>query len=263
MTMLEALGLSARLCGILAVVQSLEFLALYKTYSDSGIWKWVDLKKELSSSSQILASVFGLFMRPRMFFIWNVIRIVAGVALFFKAHFALLLFLLVLHFVTLIRWRGTFNGGSDYMNVIVLGGCTLAFAFPENFYVVMGALSYISFQLSLSYFKAGYLKVLEPSWRSGTALTDFVNNPSYQQNRVSRFLAQAPGVMFVLTWMVLLFEVLFPLSVLSPSMSLGFIGFAGLFHLGNVYLFGLNRFFWSWLSAYPCFYFVSLYLHSL
>ena len=47
----------------------------------------------------------------------------------------------------------------------------------------------------------------------------------------------------VLLWMTSI-ESTARLLIFSPSL-------ATLFHLGNALLFGLNRFFWIWLAAYP------------
>jgi hypothetical protein len=36
-----------------------------------------------------------------------------------------------------------------------------------------------------------------------------------------------------------------------PHMAAAYLGVAAVFHFGNFLVFGLNRFFWSWISAYP------------
>ena len=47
------------------------------------------------------------------------------------------------------------------------------------------------------------------------------------------------------------FELLFPLCLLTqPTLIVG-LGIAATFHFANACLFGLNRFFWIWLAAYP------------
>jgi hypothetical protein len=49
----------------------------------------------------------------------------------------------------------------------------------------------------------------------------------------------------------MLFELVFPLALLSPQALVIGLGLAVLFHFVNACLFGLNRFFWIWLAAYP------------
>jgi hypothetical protein len=47
------------------------------------------------------------------------------------------------------------------------------------------------------------------------------------------------------------FEVLFPLALLHPLALYAGLVIAATFHLANAFLFGLNRFFWIWICAYP------------
>ena len=49
----------------------------------------------------------------------------------------------------------------------------------------------------------------------------------------------------------MLFELLFPLSLLTASSLYVALVIAASFHLANACLFGLNRFFWIWIAAYP------------
>jgi hypothetical protein len=54
-----------------------------------------------------------------------------------------------------------------------------------------------------------------------------------------------------MSWGVMGFEVLMPIAVLHPvALKVG-LAIAGCFHLANALLFGLNRFFWIWIAAYP------------
>jgi hypothetical protein len=53
------------------------------------------------------------------------------------------------------------------------------------------------------------------------------------------------------SWMVMLFEVLFPLSFLNSTTLMLALAVAISFHVANACLFGLNRFVWFWIAAYP------------
>jgi hypothetical protein len=54
-----------------------------------------------------------------------------------------------------------------------------------------------------------------------------------------------------MSWAVMLFEIAFPLTLISqPTLMVG-LALAAVFHLANACLFGLNRFFWTWLAVYP------------
>ena len=49
----------------------------------------------------------------------------------------------------------------------------------------------------------------------------------------------------------MLFELLFPLALLDAGYLKAALVIAGLFHLVNGCVFGLNRFLWIWIAAYP------------
>jgi len=66
-----------------------------------------------------------------------------------------------------------------------------------------------------------------------------------------RALAGRPRLLLAASWAVMLFELLFPLALLHPAALVAALAGAALFHLANALLFGLNRFFWVWLAAYP------------
>ena len=52
-------------------------------------------------------------------------------------------------------------------------------------------------------------------------------------------------------WAVMVFELVFPLALFSQPALFIALGLAMLFHLANAYFFGLNRFVFAWLAAYP------------
>lgn len=54
-----------------------------------------------------------------------------------------------------------------------------------------------------------------------------------------------------MSWAVMLFELVFPLALVSQPTLIAALTIAALFHLANACLFGLNRFFWTWIAVYP------------
>jgi hypothetical protein len=54
-----------------------------------------------------------------------------------------------------------------------------------------------------------------------------------------------------MSWAVISFELLFPLALLTHLTLIIGLAIAAIFHFANACLFGLNRFFWIWLAAYP------------
>ena len=138
------------------------------------------------------------------------------------------------------RSRGSYNGGSDSMLLVVLAALALARLGQPR-----AGMAYAAAQLTLSYVLAGLAKLRDEHWRRGTALPILVALPHYDvPPRLAALLARARMASFGM----LAFELSFPLAFAWPWPFLA-IGLA--FHLTNAIAFGLNRFLWAWLAAYP------------
>lgn len=157
----------------------------------------------------------------------------------------LLLALLILH-----RFKGPYNGGADRMGLLVLVCLCLAHFAPTPYWQEI-AFGYLALQLVLSYFISGWVKVMNADWRSGRALCDVFQFSTYPVSESLRQLAHSPRLLFVMSWSVILFELLFPLSLLSVESLVMALVIASCFHFANACIFGLNRFFWIWIAAYP------------
>lgn len=158
--------------------------------------------------------------------------------------------LLVVACVLLYRFQGPYNGGSDCMSILVLLCLYLSHIAPSPFWQQL-ALGYLAFQLTFSYFQSGYIKIINADWRSGQALADVFAITAYPVSEHARRWAKSPQLMFVMSWSVIVFELLFPLSFLNHYTLILALAIAAMFHLANACLFGLNRFFWIWPAAYP------------
>ena len=145
------------------------------------------------------------------------------------------------------------------MTLLVLGASWVARVSGPNSRAATGALAYVALQLCLSYFIAGMVKLKQRDWRSGRALLDFAVADYYDVPVRFQNLLRSRGLSWVASWGVLAFECLFPLALLNPKICLGFIGAGVMFQGLNVYVFGLNRFLWTWGAAYPALYGWSVY----
>ena len=110
---------------------------------------------------------------------------------------------------------------------------------------------YLAAQLVLSYFMSGWVKVVNPAWRNGDALADVFAYSAYPVADSLRGWAQSPRLLCAMGWAVMGFELAFPLALLQPGLLAVALAIAASFHAANACLFGLNRFLWAWLSAYP------------
>ena len=158
--------------------------------------------------------------------------------------------LLMTSIILIKRFRGPYNGGSDTMSILVLICLWLYHIAPSRWWQEI-ALGYLALQLTISYFQAGWVKVVNPEWRSGKALGEVFAFTAYPVSESLRALAGKPRKLFIASWVVILGELLFPLALLNKTALIIALSFAACFHLANAILFGLNRFFWSWLAAYP------------
>ncbi len=53
------------------------------------------------------------------------------------------------------------------------------------------------------------------------------------------------------SWAILVFELAFPLAFASPIACTVLLCMGAAFHVANAITFGLNRFLWAWIAAYP------------
>ncbi len=148
------------------------------------------------------------------------------------------------------RFQGPYNGGSDRMGHLIICCLCLVHFIPTVQWqeYIFG---YLALQLILSYFIAGWVKIMNPEWRNGRALQDVFSFSAYPTSESLRELANKPKLLWVASWSVILFEIAFPLTLINqPALMIGLI-IAAIFHFANACLFGFNRFFWVWLAAYP------------
>ncbi|MEP0941458.1 MAG: HTTM domain-containing protein [Rhizobiaceae bacterium] len=166
------------------------------------------------------------------------------------ASFGALMALAAMSLLLLHRFQGPYNGGSDRMGILILWCLLFVHIAPSPFWQA-AAFGYLAVQLSLSYFVSGWVKLLNPEWRSGRALQDVFQFSTYPVSENLRRLYQRPELCWAMSWAVILFELLLPIALAHPSLLIIALTIAALFHLANACLFGLNRFIWIWLAAYP------------
>jgi len=158
--------------------------------------------------------------------------------------------LFILGVAMLVRFQGPYNGGADRMSLLILSCLCLAHFLPVLQWREL-AFGYLAIQFILSYFISGWVKVINPEWRNGQALVDVFNFSAYPVSESLRGLADSPRLLLFMSWSVIIFELVFPLSMLSSiTMTIALV-IAASFHFANACLFGLNRFFWIWIAAYP------------
>jgi hypothetical protein len=256
-----ALAWTERLTALALALQTVELLQLRRAWSDDGIWRWALLAPEHRLLVAPLRWLLSRLLPARPFAVLLWLRLLAALALGAGAGGGLAPLLLVTQVAIGVRFRGTFNGGSDTFSVVLLAALSLAQLLAAHALAQKAALLYIAVQLTLSYFIAGAAKLQHAEWRSGRALASFVGSGRYGAPR--RLVRALDGKvrLAVLSYGVLGFECGFPLAWSGPRASGVFIGLGLCFHLGTWLLFGLNRFVFVWLAAYPALCWSSQWVH--
>jgi hypothetical protein len=201
----------------------------------------------LAFLQQSAEHVFGS-RDARSLFFWRAVMSI-GLLLGYYSEWTLLAMsahsLLILN-----RYQGPYNGGSDRMGLLILYCLCLSRWLPEGL-PKEAAFGYLGFQVIVSYFVSGQVKIINRDWRNGQALQDVFSFSTYPVAESLRALAKRPRLLWAASWAVMLFEVLFPLSFLNSTTLIWALVVGMAFHVANACLFGLNRFVWFWIAAYP------------
>jgi hypothetical protein len=158
--------------------------------------------------------------------------------------------LLLLGMAILYRFQGPYNGGSDRMSLLLLC-CLLLFRLAPMRGWQEIAVGYLAVQVVLSYAIAGWVKLANPEWRNGRAMSDVLQFSVYPVSESIRSWSRLPRLLTCMSWALILFELCFPLAFLDDVALKIALLIAAMFHLANACLFGLNRFLWVWIAAYP------------
>ena len=233
------------------LLQTVEYLRIERL---DTVGDWSVQRLEVPDSPRAARALLDLLLQPLPYRMLLLARlglalwlIVGGLAL----GGALLLFGIAL--VLLMRWRGAFNGGSDFMTLVVLSGGLIAHvvgAWTHPEWGWQAGLWYISIHAISSYFMSGWVKLKHAHWRSGQALTIFLNGAIHGPLPPDSWFRK-PWLARLSAWSFILWECAFPLALSGPAQAQAMCAVAGVFHFLVFWFFGLNRFFWAWVTCFP------------
>lgn len=247
MTMEASLLLTTRLLAFNMLLQAIEIFILSRRTDFQHIWSYAnlssDLEKGLPLPKSLVRFLFSISSLQKI----TLLQIGLACALFFHAHALVAFFLFLTHLIICIRFRGSFNGGSDMMTFIVLTGVLIAsLGYPKV------GLIYIATHALYSYFKAGLAKAKHREWWNGKALPVFLSRSLFPEiGKFSAKLTEKPVSSKILGWLTIGFEFAALGLLVIPELTQLYLALAIVFHLVIYFSFGLNRFFWIWLSAWP------------
>jgi len=240
-----------------ALVQTIEYLHMGHAMNGSGLWVWRIQRADIPGAA--LRQLFDALFAQPVFktLLWA--RLLALLSLALQGSGLMnVAFLFITHVVVLIRWRGAFNGGSDFMTLVVLTGLLLAqlilnvteASSAHTDLAWRACFWYIAIQSITSYFVSGSVKLLRPEWRNGQALTIFLNAAIHGPLPEKHWLRQR-WLARLASWGFILWECAAPLVLLEQRWAVLFCLMAALFHFLVFWYFGLNRFFWAWVASFP------------
>jgi hypothetical protein len=262
MTFSTALFLTKTLLCFALVLQAIEIyrLAFNKTFQK--IWSFEILKPELEQGLPLPNFLIGNLFSIKALKLIALLQITLAICGFFVSYPLVFAGLFATHLLICIRFRGLFNGGSDMMTSVLLTGVLISISSSQGHIQKLG-LIYICLHSAFSYFKAGLVKVIQKDWRRGLAIPGFLQRSIYPDMKsLSAGLYARPRLSFLLSWGTLLFELAVPAIFMNVHWAMAYFGFVVAFHYINYLTFGLNRFFWVWLAAWPSILFVVTFVHS-
>jgi hypothetical protein len=234
-----ALDWMTRLAALAVAVAALELLVVRRALSDNGVFAWPILRRD---HTRLAGFVFAY--RPTVVIL--ALQLASAIALPWLDHPAPAWIAFVTSLAISVRFRGSYNGGSDSMLLVVTLSLAIAHTWPEHARI---ALAYCAVQLVLSYVLAGIAKLRDPAWRTGRALAILVELPQYRvPHRLVGFVSRLSRFG---SWAILAFEIAVPLAFMSSLACTIVLAIGAAFHVANAVVFGLDRFLWTWLAAYP------------
>ena len=243
MSFATAIEWISRLSSLATAIAALELIVVHRAWSERGVYAWSVLRRDYSQFGARLAGL--VFATPGMWLLLAV-QLASALALPWLAQPVWPWLAFATTLAIAVRFRGTYNGGSDAMLLVGLLGLAIARSgAPEV------GLGYIAAQLVLSYVLAGVAKLREPRWRDGSALVALVALPTYNVPPGLIAVLARPALARIAGFGLLAFELGFPIALVDPTACRLLLALAVLFHLGNAVVFGLNRFLWAWLAAFP------------
>lgn len=256
MSFATAILLTKTLLCFALLLQAIEIYRLIFNKAFQKIWSFEVLQQDLEQGLPLPNFLIRhLFSIKSLKFI-TLLQIAMSISGFAVSYPFVFVILFVTHLLICIRFRGSFNGGSDMMTFVLLTGVIISLSSSQAHIQKLG-LIYICLHSVYSYFKAGLVKVIQKDWRSGQAIPGFLQRSLYPEMKsLAQWLYAKPRLSFLLSWITLCFELAIPTIFMSRHWAIVYFSCAMIFHYINYLAFGLNRFFWAWLAAWPSIYFV-------
>jgi len=242
------------LTALSVLIQCAELLRVQAGDAPLAPWPWSIQRDDLKGASSPVRALFDWLYQPTVLRLQILLHALAAASLpAWGATIPAALFLLVSQVLISIRFRGAFNGGSDFMTLVVLMGIAVgAVATPWTGPTLawQAGLWVISIQALSSYFLSGTVKLRYAGWRNGRALPALLDGGIHGPLDPHSPLRRRHVATFS-SWAFILWEAAFPLAMIDPRITTFWCAIGMVFHFLVWWYFGLNRFFWAWLATFP------------
>lgn len=248
MSLTAALLFTTHLLCFAMALQASEIMQMFRNKNFYMVWSFENLKEQLESGLPLTRFLTAKLFSLAGFKVVVLIQLFLSIIGFFAPSPFVFAGLFLTHLLINIRFRGTVNGGSDMMTFVLLTGVLISF--------IEGAeklgLIYICIHTLYSYFKAGFVKLVSSDWKNGLALPNFLARSLFADIVfLSKKLQALPLLSKVLCWSVLFFELSVVMLPFFRFLAIPYFVLAFAFHFIIYISFGLNRFFWIWMAAWP------------
>lgn len=247
--------------GLAILLQALEQWAARRAFDDDGIWAWPLLRGDYARHGPVIRTVLDIGASASGIRVVIAVRMLAGAVLLVSpgAGIAVTVACFSTSMVMSLRFRGRENGAADAMTNLVAAAAVLVdVASLAGVNAEWIGLVFVATQATLSYLTAGVAKLRSPLWRTGTAPAAFAAVERYAVPSWVPAVLAIPGVSGVASFLLIAWQLSFPLSLLSPSFCAASCAIGLGFHIMNFVVFGLQRFVVAWAMTYPAVWFVSV-----
>ena len=247
------------------IVSTCEDLVNWKVYCKNGLLSWeVSKHSSLSFVNYRLMSKLGWIFNDRPFHFILISSLALSVALLLSSISGItspLIPMVLLITRVLILMRSSYGlDGAFQMNFLGLLALTIGTLSGIHTPVAELCVWFLAGELTLSYLIAGVAKMRSPLWRKSYALNGIFSTRIYGHEAIYHLVTKHSFIPLILCWGTLVFELGFPMALLSQELCIMFC-LAGIgFHLFNAIFMGLNTFLFSFLATYPAFIFCMLKL---
>lgn len=258
MSIQNELLLTTRFLSFSMLLQAFEMFQIASKRSFSQVWSFENLQNDFTKAIPLPISILNKIFSVRALQFISITQMGLAIYATLFPHWILFALLFITHLYTCVRFRGTFNGGSDMMTFVVLTGVLIIWGWDQ----VIGSI-YIMIHLIYSYFKAGAAKAVRKEWWNGHAMPIFLKRSVISNSHsLAHWLEKHPAVSRLLGWTTVIFELLSIPMLFKQQYLFAYFAIAMMFHFFVYLMFGLNRFMWIWFAAWQAAWFAIPYLKS-